>query len=284
MVALADDWQKRPRSHPIHFHGIAPAWTWLPALGYTRCPPAVQSALDALYYADSPPQALEHCEVFKFSLKTTATRDTHANIHTLPCIDNGTTRHVTTSLLAKLEAYGIPPSPRWRERWATLFGSWNAASGQRVALFPGAGHRLKQWPVERFDILANALANAGWHPFWVLGPVEIERGLRVPSQHESIRPDSLSELATVLRGARLVIGNDCGPLHLAALYGVSVLALFGPVDSRLWKPDGATILTPDIACAPCSRDTHDITCSHATCLDALPAARVIATALDMLKS
>jgi ADP-heptose:LPS heptosyltransferase len=52
---------------------------------------------------------------------------------------------------------------------------------------------------------------------------------------------SLLQLLELLRRARLFIGCDTGPMHLAAAAGTRVLALFGPADPRRtgpWDPDG----------------------------------------------
>lgn len=47
---------------------------------------------------------------------------------------------------------------------------------------------------------------------------------------------TLPELQAMLAQARLVVGNDSGPLHLAAALGVSTLALFGPTDPGRYRP------------------------------------------------
>ena len=47
---------------------------------------------------------------------------------------------------------------------------------------------------------------------------------------------SLPELAQLIRDAELFIGNDSGPAHIAAAFGVPVLVFFGPSDSEIWSP------------------------------------------------
>ncbi|GAB6057300.1 glycosyltransferase family 9 protein [Desulfonatronum parangueonense] len=61
---------------------------------------------------------------------------------------------------------------------------------------------------------------------------------------------SLRELLPLLAGARLVVGNDSGPLHLAAALGVPTLALFGPTDPARYRPYPEDDRQNRILCAP----------------------------------
>ncbi|MBF0285286.1 MAG: putative lipopolysaccharide heptosyltransferase III [Magnetococcales bacterium] len=47
---------------------------------------------------------------------------------------------------------------------------------------------------------------------------------------------TLKQLAGVTRRARLFVGVDSAPMHMAAAMATPVLALFGPSDERLWGP------------------------------------------------
>lgn len=47
---------------------------------------------------------------------------------------------------------------------------------------------------------------------------------------------ALAELPALLATARVVVGNDSGPLHLAAAMGIPTLALFGPTDPARYRP------------------------------------------------
>jgi ADP-heptose:LPS heptosyltransferase len=61
------------------------------------------------------------------------------------------------------------------------------------------------------------------------------------------RFDDLYELACWLATARIYIGSDSGPTHLAAAVGTPVVALFGPSDPAVWAPRGPHVA---IAAAP----------------------------------
>jgi ADP-heptose:LPS heptosyltransferase len=74
---------------------------------------------------------------------------------------------------------------------------------------------------------------------WCAGPQDELAGAR--------RFDDLYELACWLASARVYIGNDSGPAHLAAAVGTPVVALFGPSDPAVWAPRGPRVA---IASAP----------------------------------
>ncbi len=102
-----------------------------------------------------------------------------------------------------------------------------------VILNPGAGWGAKQWPAERYGAVAQALARKGIPSFINFGPGE-ERLARIAEAASGGSARALSfsigELVALTRRARLFIGGDTGPLHLAAALRVPVVALFGPTD------------------------------------------------------
>ncbi|MGB2337211.1 MAG: glycosyltransferase family 9 protein, partial [Alcanivorax sp.] len=55
---------------------------------------------------------------------------------------------------------------------------------------------------------------------------------------------TLSELISLLQHSQGYVGNDSGPMHLAAACGIPVVALFGPTDEHIWHPlsDQARVL------------------------------------------
>jgi lipopolysaccharide heptosyltransferase I len=112
-------------------------------------------------------------------------------------------------------------------------GSFDPRFANRVVLLPGAGKPQKQWPIDRFAELARRI---GGDALVVWGPGEEELARNVGA--EVAPPTKLRELAWTLKHARLVIGADTGPLHLAAALGTPLIGLYGPTDPARNGPYG----------------------------------------------
>jgi len=97
----------------------------------------------------------------------------------------------------------------------------------RIVLLPGAGKPQKLWPLDRWRQLAKQLGDSAV-AVWGPGEKELARGIGC----EVAPPTSLRELASVLQDARLVIGGDTGPLHLADALGTPVVGLYGPTNPK----------------------------------------------------
>jgi hypothetical protein len=104
-----------------------------------------------------------------------------------------------------------------------------------VIIHAGSGGD-KNWPMNRFAMIADALTQQGRRVIWVKGPAEDD--LQLPAGAVALDPLSLTELAGILASARLYIGNDSGISHLAAAAGCPTVAVFGPTDPGVWKPLG----------------------------------------------
>lgn len=108
-------------------------------------------------------------------------------------------------------------------------------------LNPGAGWGAKRWPAERYGEVARRLAEAGIYPMVNYGPGEEDlfRAVLAASGGRA-RPmkGSVTELIALTRRARIFIGGDTGPLHLAAALRVPVVAIFGPTDPARNGPYG----------------------------------------------
>jgi heptosyltransferase I len=108
-------------------------------------------------------------------------------------------------------------------------------------LNPGAGWGAKRWPAARYGEVARRLAEAGICPLVNYGPGEEDlfRAVLAASAGRA-RPTkgTISGLVAMTRRARLFIGGDTGPLHLAAALRVPVVAIFGPTDPARNGPYG----------------------------------------------
>jgi ADP-heptose:LPS heptosyltransferase len=95
----------------------------------------------------------------------------------------------------------------------------------------GAAHRpRKRWPVARYAALAGALVQRGLTPV-VLGGAG-EAALAQAIREQCVETIDLTgrteipELAALARGAAVTVGNDTGPMHVAAIAGAPSLVLF----------------------------------------------------------
>ena len=67
---------------------------------------------------------------------------------------------------------------------------------------------------------------------------------------------SLLELARLMGGASAVLTNDSGPMHVAAMTGTKIYALFGATSPFLtgpWGKDHKIVSVPDLPCAGCMK-------------------------------
>ena len=122
----------------------------------------------------------------------------------------------------------------WRERLPARF----------LAIHPGSGSRPKNWPAERYALLARKLARG--EPFLVVrGPADREAAAPLLGLEGAVLADELPPrtLGALLAHAGAFVGNDSGVTHLAAAAGVPTLALFGPTDPAQWGPIGASVRT-----------------------------------------
>ncbi len=109
---------------------------------------------------------------------------------------------------------------------------------------PGAGWPSKVWPADRFAAVAKHLGKTWSLPTLVVwaGEEEMQMGLLIAAGSDGyaqIAPaTTLPELAAIARRAKLFIGSDTGPLHLAAAVGTPCVGLYGPWPADIHGPYG----------------------------------------------
>ncbi len=139
---------------------------------------------------------------------------------------------------------------------------WLTSGGPHLAepyalLIPGAApHRLaKRWPVPRFGALAGLLQRRGLRPVvaGTAGETALGNAIRAscPETLDLTGQTSLLDLGALAARARLAVGNDTGPMHLAAAVGCPSLVLFSRnSDPALTAPRGcrvAVLREPELA-------------------------------------
>jgi heptosyltransferase-1 len=123
-------------------------------------------------------------------------------------------------------------------------------------LNPGAGWGAKRWPAERYGRVAKALGNEGVRSILNCGPGEEALAREADAASEGAATPiecSITELIALTRRARLFIGGDTGPMHLAAALRVPVVAIFGPTDPARNGPYGTRSI---VLRNPASPTTH----------------------------
>ncbi|HEV8385441.1 MAG TPA: glycosyltransferase family 9 protein [Candidatus Acidoferrales bacterium] len=136
-----------------------------------------------------------------------------------------------------------------------------AAGAQFAVLHPGAAYFTKRWALEHFAVAAQWLrAQHGLATVVVLGPGDRELAANARNMFPppTLVFDSLSlrELIALISRARLFLGNDSGPAHLASATGRPAVVIFGSSDSVTWRPWMVPhrVVQNDFPCNPCPGD------------------------------
>ena len=151
-------------------------------------------------------------------------------------------------------------------------------------LSPGVGWGAKRWPAERYGEVAKKLATQGVVSFINAGPGEekLAREVEAASDGAAARiPCTLGLLIALTRRAKLFIGGDSGPMHLASALGIPVVAIFGPTDPARNGPYGArsTVLRSDQ-----SRTSFSHVAAQDPGLMTITADQVVEAARELLRS
>ena len=141
------------------------------------------------------------------------------------------------------------PTP---EENASVARLWNAAGldGERVAaLAPGGGQNpgmtfhAKRWPPARYAALADHLHEEHGLRVVLAGSTddvvvtaEVRRLTRAPVVDLAGKTGGFGALGALFARCALFVGNDSGPMHLAAAVGAPVVAIFGPTDPAVYTP------------------------------------------------
>lgn len=139
--------------------------------------------------------------------------------------------HTAEHLASAIFHLGAPQCEIPRAR---LFANETAQRAPYAVLHPMASAPSKTWPAERFLAIAGQLRER-WElePVFIAGPGE---DVSAFTGFEVIAGAPLDRVKSLLRGASLFVGNDSGPAHMAAAFGLPLLVLFGSSDPEVWAP------------------------------------------------
>ena len=162
--------------------------------------------------------------------------------------------HETTRNLDVLRQVGIPTPVRTAifsvtaedKKWASDFLATYQIERQRplIAIHPGSPIPLKRWLPERYAELADWLIAQKRAQILFVGvedEIPIITEIQALMRGESINiagKTTLTQLASILHTCNVFIGNDSGPMHLAAAVGSQTIGLYGPGDPIRFGPAG----------------------------------------------
>jgi lipopolysaccharide heptosyltransferase II len=168
-----------------------------------------------------------------------------------------------------------------------------------VALHAGASKPPRAWHADRFGALGRALADRAGASLFLVGDMAespLLEGIAalIPSGRSLVQPPgmSLREMAAVLERCHLFVGNDSGPMHVAAALRVPTIGLFGPGDPErtapLAAPGRLTVISRRYPCSPCRQDFFR-ECPAAPsgkpfCLEEIAVEEVAEAAIGLLRS
>ncbi len=116
----------------------------------------------------------------------------------------------------------------------------------------------KRWMPERFAAIARELLARGWQVVMTGAPTVEQRAqlaaVSAVTPLPALSDLRIGELVAVIAGARLFIGNDSGPAHIAAAVRTPQVVLFGPASSVRWHPWQAPsrLVQNHFPCNPCA--------------------------------
>ncbi len=146
--------------------------------------------------------------------------------------------------------------------------------GNYAVIVPGARWKTKRWPPASFGSLASML-DIKTVIVGSSGDTGIAKGIEFCSGGKALSMagnTSIKELISIIRNARYVVSNDSGPMHIAAAFGIPVVAIFGPTNPVRTGPYGKNhiIVKSDIQCAPCYKKN----CKTIQCMDEISVEKV----------
>jgi heptosyltransferase-3 len=154
--------------------------------------------------------------------------------------------HTAEHLASAMFYLGVPLSeiPRAKLSGAGL----PACPGERSSpaiIHPVAAIPAKTWPAANFLAIAGHLKQNGIEPIFIGGP---DDDLSPFHPHRTIAGAPVSQIKSLLASASLFVGNDSGPAHMAAAFGLPAVILFGSSDPDIWGPwrtTGEAVTAPD---------------------------------------
>ncbi len=225
----------------------------------------------------------------------------HSFTHLYPRA-NHPKRHTVESNLDALRRLGLPPTEADKRvvlvpgsaaesRIAAMLAEHRLGEQPFVHCHPASRWQFKCWPAAKMAATLDALAGQGLAVVLTAAPEDGERALCAAIAAAAKAPVidlsgqlNLKELAALTARARLFVGVDSAPMHIAAAMGTPTVALFGPsgdIEWGPWRVPSRVVASQVHPCRPCGLDG----CGGgkiSECLSMLPEGEVIVACQSLL--
>ena len=158
-----------------------------------------------------------------------------------------------------------------------------------LGINPGAAFgSAKRWYPDRFADVARQLSRLKKARVVIFGgPGETDIAAEIEQHLGGVclnlaGTTTVRGLMALIRKCSLFITNDSGPMHVAAAFGVPLVAIFGSTDHATTSPytERAVVVRKDIECAPCK--LRECPIDH-RCMKAVTADDVVSAAEQLLE-
>jgi ADP-heptose:LPS heptosyltransferase len=188
--------------------------------------------------------------------------------------------------LAVAMAPSRPSVPRLAPSRAALDAQRLQAGGYAV-LHTGARHPLNRWPLPNFLSVAERLLAETELAVVLFSDDPATKAHTALRENDRVRildvidPDAFD---AIVSGARLLVGNDSGPKHLAAVRGVPTISLHvDRLNWSEWGQDGpGTILSKRVPCTGCGLNDIQLCGREAVCVRSIHIDEVMAAIRPLL--
>ncbi len=182
----------------------------------------------------------------------------------------------------------IPISSPDREYILNFLNKSNCTDKPIMVVHPGTSEfgSYKRWSEENYARLGDMLVNE-----WDANVIFTWNGSEYDTTNKivslmtkkgivSCETRSIKQLVELIRLADLFIGGDTGPMQIAAILGIPVVAIFGPKDPAIYGPcsTNSAVVRKDVPCSPCEKRT----CKQPICMELITPEDVFSAAKQLI--
>jgi heptosyltransferase-2 len=176
----------------------------------------------------------------------------------------------------------------------SLQAALRAARTPLIALAPGGARNalrdqpLKRWPLQSYVELAKRAVEFGWGVAITGAPSDewVSAAFREISIVDLVGKTSIVDLVAVYNRCDAILTHDSGPMHLAALAGAPLVALFGPTDPAWFAPRGKCTKVlwggSELVCRPCYDGRGYAQCADNRCMQGIGVEMVVDALKDLI--